>query len=80
MKLFETNPFCHAYMNGHEFSTVNKRLRNLGQIQFISKSSSLYTQIRLSHKYQTILKSWLKVSYNFHREHILLKMKIRNKF
>ena len=32
---------------------VIKRLRNLGRIQFIAKSSSIYTKICLCHKHKT---------------------------
>ena len=58
---------------------VIKRLRNLGQIQFIAKSSSIYTKICLRHKHKTFWRSWRKFSstINFHREHILLKLKIK---
>ena len=38
---FETTHFCHAY---YELYPVNKRLRSLERIQFISKSSSIYTK------------------------------------
>ena len=33
---------------------VNKRLRNLGRIQFIAKSSSIYTKICLRHKHKKL--------------------------
>ena len=39
---------------------VNKSLRNLGQIPFISKSSSIYTKICLRHKHKTFWRSWRK--------------------
>ena len=41
---------------------VNKRLRNLGRIQFIAKSSSIYTKNCLRHRHQTFWRSWRKVS------------------
>ena len=41
---------------------VNKRLRNLGRIQFIAKPSSIYTKICLRHKRKTFWRSWRKVS------------------
>ena len=57
---------------------VNKRLRNLGRIQFIAKSSSIYTKICLRHKYKTFLEKLAEsLLYNFHRKHILLKLKIK---
>ena len=40
---------------------VNKRLRNLGRIQFIGKSSSIYTKICLRHKH---LKRFAEVDGN----------------
>ena len=54
---------------------VIKRLRNLGRIQFIAKSSSIYTKICLRHTHKAKLAEILL--YNFHREHILLKLKIK---
>ena len=45
---------------------VIKRLRNLGRIQFIAKSSSIYTKICLGHKHKTFWRSWRKVSLRTH--------------
>ena len=57
---------------------VIKRLRNLGRIQFIAKSSSIYTKFCLRHKHKTFLEKLAEILlYNFHREHILLKLKIK---
>ena len=58
---------------------VIKRLRNLGRIQFVAKSSSIYTKSSLCHKHKTFWRSWRKfrILYNFHRKHILLKLKIK---
>ena len=56
---------------------VNKRLKNLGQIQFIAKSSSIYTNQyvpQASDLFEKLVESLLN---NFHREHILLKLKIK---
>ena len=36
------------------FLPVNNRLRNFGRIQFIAKSTSMYTKICLRHKRRTI--------------------------
>ena len=44
---FETTPFCHI--------PVIKRLRNLGRIQFIAKSSTKHS---LRHKHKTFWSSW----------------------
>ena len=57
---------------------VIKILRNLGRIQFIAKSSSIYTKICLRHIAQDLLEKLAEILlYNFHREHILLKLKIK---
>ena len=49
---------------------VNKRLGNLRQIQFIAKSSSIYTKFCLRHEHQTIWRSWQKASFTtFIRTH-----------
>ena len=45
-----------------QFLPVNKRLESLEQVQLISKSASIYTKICLTHKHQTIWRSWRKVS------------------
>ena len=37
---------------------VIKILRNLGQIQFIAKSSSIYTKICLRHTHKAFWRSW----------------------
>ena len=56
---------------------VNKRLRNLGRIQFIAKSSSLYTNL-LAPQVQDLLEKFAEsLLYNFHREHKLLKLKLK---
>ena len=52
---------------------VNKILRNLGQIKFIAKSSSLYSK-QATNLLEELAESFL---YNFHREHILLNLKIK---
>ena len=46
---------------------VNKRLRNLGRIQFIAKSSSVYTKICLRHKHKTgFIQTWQnKIPWHF---------------
>ena len=41
---------------------VNKRLKNLGRIQFIAKSPSIYTKISLRYKHKTFWRSWRKFS------------------
>ena len=55
-----------------------KRLRNLGRIQFIAKSSSIYTKNLFAPQAQDILEKLAEILlYIFHREHILLKLKIK---
>ena len=57
---------------------VIKRLRNLGRIQFIAKSSSIYTKNLFAPQAQDPLEKLAEILlYNFHREHILLKLKIK---
>ena len=57
---------------------VIKRLRNLGRIQFIAKSSSIYTKKLFAPQAQVLLEKLAEILlYNFHREHILLKLKIK---
>ena len=72
---FETTPFCHAI----RIIPVIKRLRNLGQIQFFAKSSSINTKICLRHcEAQDLLEKLVEILlYNFHREYNLLKLKIK---
>ena len=58
--------------------TVNKRLRNLGQIQFIAKSSFIYTKKLFAPQAPDLLEKLAEsLLYNIHREHILLKLKIK---
>ena len=58
--------------------SVNKRLRNLGQIQFIAKYSSIYRNNLLAPQVPGLLEKLAKsFLYNFHRKHILLKLKIK---
>ena len=45
---------------------VIKRLRNLGRIQFIAKSSSIYTKICLRLKHKTFWRSWQKLYSTTH--------------
>ena len=55
-----------------------KRLRNLGRIQFIAKSSSIYTKNLFAPQAQDLLEKLAEILlYNFHREHILQKLKIK---
>ena len=56
---------------------VNKRLRNLGWIQFISKSSPMYTSPFEPQAPDHLEKLAEILLFNFHREHILLKFKIK---
>ena len=55
---------------------VIKRLRNLGQIQFIAKSSSIYTKICLRHKHKTFLSRthFAKIEY----KKVIAKNKSKN--
>ena len=62
----------------YKFSPVNKRLRNLGRIQFIPKSSSIHKNLFEPHTPDHWEKFTESLLYNFHREHILLKLKIKN--
>ena len=56
---------------------LTKRLRNLRQIQFIAKSSSIYTKI-FAPQAQDLLEKLAKILlYSFLREHILLKVKTK---
>ena len=53
---------------------VNKRLRNLGRIQFIANSSSIYTKICFCHKHKTFWRSWRKfISTTFRTNSIYCK-------
>ena len=53
---------------------VIKRLRNLGQIQIISISSSIYTKNLFAPQAPDSLEKLAEILlYNFHIEHILLK-------
>ena len=56
--------------------TVNNKLRNLGRLQFIAKSSSIFAP-QAPDLFEKLAESLL---YNFHREHILLKLKIKKVF
>ena len=57
---------------------VIKRLRNLGRIQFIAKSPSIYTKNLFAPQAQDLLEKLAEILlYNFHREHILLKLKTK---
>ena len=57
---------------------VIKRLRNLGLIQFIAKSSSIYTKNLFAPQAQGLFEKLAKILlYNFHRKHILLKLKTK---
>ena len=58
---------------------VNKTLRNLGRIQFIAKSSSIYTKICLCHKHKTFWRSWLQLSSRTHFAKIEDKKKLLRK-
>ena len=54
---------------------VIKRLGNLGGIQFIAKSSSIYKKISLGHKHKSFLEKLVEIVLNnFHHKHILLKL------
>ena len=57
---------------------VTKRLRNLRRVQFIAKSPSIYTKICLCQQAQDLLEKLAEILlYNFHLEHILLKLKTK---
>ena len=84
----QTADLCYAQPMNNEISLrlpltvtpvrilpVNKILRNLGRIQFIAKSSSMYTKICSR---QDITQTFGVMSPpNFHRKLILLKLKIK---
>ena len=55
---------------------VIKRLRNLGRIQFIAKSSSIHKNL-FAPQAQDLLEKLAEILYNFHCEHILLKLKTK---
>ena len=58
--------------------SVNETFRNLGQIQFIAESSSIYRKNLLAPKVSGLLEKFAEsFLYNFHHKHILLKLKIK---
>ena len=72
--IFWEYPFLSRLYN---FLPVNKILRKLGRIRFVSKSSSIYTKIGLSHKHQIIWRIWRKVSSStFIANTFLLKLSL----
>ena len=57
---------------------VNKRLRNFGWIPFVANSSSMYTKNLFAPPTSDLLeKLALIFLYNFHRNHILLTLKMK---
>ena len=56
---------------------VIKRLRNLGRIQFIAKSSSIYVKISVPQAQYLLEKLAEILLYIFHCEYILLKLKTK---
>ena len=54
--------------------SVNKRLRNLGRIQFIAKFSYINRKIYWHHKYQALLRSWRKVPLQLSSQTLFAKI------
>ena len=70
---FLNHPF---FVTPQRILSINKDPRKFGRIQFIAKSSSMYTKFCLRHKLLNLLqKLALSLLYNFHQKHILLKLK-----
>ena len=71
--IFETTPFCHAYTNYH-LSIKDFRTNSIYFKIFIYIHKNLFEPHASDHL-EKVAESLL---YNFHRKHILLKLKIKS--